>query len=333
MRRRRFRSASLAAAVALTAALTATVPLPAMAQTGIAKEGALFLLVPVGARAIAQGQAAIASRLGADGIWWNPAALGWETRREISVGHAQNAFITGDAVDVVIPAGRAGVLGASLLYFNFGDQTATDEFGTTIGTIYSRAIVLAGAYAATFGDRVSAGLTYKFIEQAQTCGGACQNQTTFTVSTSAVDFGVHVVVDRARRLTLGGTIRNAGFGLQTIDREQTDALPARVHLGADYNVGSIADAIPSATLHGTVEMVSRLVPSSPAFRVGAELGLAGRLFLRAGTFTGSGDGSRASVGFGIRQGTLGLDFARTFGGISADAGAPPTYISLRIAFR
>ena len=333
MRRRRFRSPSIVPAIALIAALTAAVAWPAQAQTGIAKEGALFLLVPVGARPIAQGQAAVASRLGADGIWWNPAALGWEKRREMSVDHAKNAFITGDAVDVVLPAGRAGVVGASLLYFNFGDQAATDEFGNTIGTIYSRAIVLAGAYAATFGDRVSAGLAYKFIEQAQTCGGACQNQTTFTVSTSAVDFGVHVVVDQDRRLTLGGAIRNVGFGLQTIDREQTDALPARIHLGADYNVGAITRAIPSATLHAAAEVVSRIVPSSPAVRVGAELGLAERVFLRAGAFTASGDGSRASIGFGIRQGTLGLDFARTFGGISADAGEPPTYVSLRIAFR
>ena len=157
---------------------------PAAAQTGVAKEGALFLLVPVGARSIAQGQASVASRLGAEGIWWNPAALGWATRREVSVDHAKNAFITGDAIDAVFPAGRAGVLGASLLYFNFGEQAATDEFGSTIGSIYARAIVLAGTYAATFGDRVSAGVTYKFIQQTQSCSGACQNQTTFTVAHS-----------------------------------------------------------------------------------------------------------------------------------------------------
>ncbi|MDA1082799.1 MAG: hypothetical protein O2973_14260 [Gemmatimonadetes bacterium] len=153
------------------------------------------------------------------------------------------------------------------------------------------------------------------------------------MSTGALDFGLHAVVDRARRLTLGGAIRNAGFGLQTIDREQTDPLPARLHIGAEYAFPEITGAMPGAALRGSAELVSRLGSGSPAVRVGAELSLADRLFLRAGALTGSGDGSNAAVGLGIRQGTLGLDFARTFGGLSADAGEPPTYVTLRISFK
>ena len=314
-------------AAALVAAGTS---LPA--QTGIAKEGALFLLVPVGARSIARGQAAVATRLGADGVWWNPAALGWLNRREAAIDHAKNAFIAGDAVEAVFPAGRAGVLGASLLYFNFGEQAATDEFGNTTGTIYPRAVVVAGSYAATFGDRVSAGVSYKLIRHSQTCGGACQNQTTFSVSTSAVDFGMHAVVGDSRRWTLGGAIRNAGFGLQTIDREQTDPLPARIHLGVDYLFGSLAGSLPGGSLHATAEMVNQLDLDSPAFRIGGELGIADRVFLRGGALTGSSDGSNASIGFGVKQGTLSLDFARTFGALPSEAGEPPTYVTLRVVF-
>lgn len=244
MRRSPFRSRPAGLLVTVAAALVATVT-PAAAQTGIAKEGALFLLVPVGARSVARGQAAVATRLGGDGVWWNPASLGWLTKREVAIDHAKNAFIAGDAIEAVFPAGRAGVLGASLLYFNFGEQSATDEFGNATGTIYPRAVVLAGSYAATFGDRVSAGVSYKLIRHSQSCGGACQNQTTFSVSTTAVDFGMHAVVDRARQLTVGGAIRNAGFGLQTIDREQTDPLPARIHIGVDYLFGRFAEAFPA----------------------------------------------------------------------------------------
>lgn len=314
----------------VAAALVATAS-SAVAQSGIAREGALFLLVPVGARSVARGQAAVATRLGVDGVWWNPASLGWLTRREVAIDHAKNAFIAGDAVEAVFPAGRAGVLGASLLYFNFGEQAATDEFGNTTGTIYPRAVVLAGSYAATFGERVSAGVTYKFIQNSQSCGGACQNQTTFSARTTALDFGMHAIVDPARRLTIGGALRNAGFGLQTIDREQADPLPARIHVGAEYDLGGVVAALPGASLRASAEAVSRLWPSSPAFRVGAELGLADRLFLRGGAFNGSSDGN-ASIGFGIRQGTLSLDFARTFGARSAEAGEPPTYVTLRVVF-
>lgn len=337
MRRRRFRSPVLRATVRTiialaTAVCAALAPVRAHAQD-VAKEGALFLLLPMGARAVAQGQAVVASRLGADGIWWNPAALAWLTRREVAVDHAKNFFVTGDAIDAVFPAGRAGVLSASLLYFNFGDQTATDPFGSTIGTLYSRAVVLATSYAATFGDRVSAGLTYKLVRQTQSCGGSCPATDTYSVSTSAFDIGMHAVTGKARDLTFGFMVRNVGFGLQTIDTEQTDPLPVRIHVGADYRVAAVTRATPVATLHLTAEMVSHAAFAEPGFRTGAELGLADWFFLRGGVLAGSGDGANAAVGLGVRQGTLGFEFARTFGGLSSDAGDPPTYVTLRIAFR
>jgi len=337
MRRSRSRSRVLHSTartiVALATAVgAALVPVPARAQD-VAKEGALFLLLPIGARAVGQGQAVVASRLGADGIWWNPAALAWLTRREVAVDHAKNFFVTGDAIEAVFPAGRAGVLSASLLYFNFGDQAATDPFGSTIGTLYSRAVVLATSYAATFGDRVSAGLTYKLVRQTQSCGGSCPATDTYSVQASAFDVGMHAVAGNSGDLTLGVMVRNVGFGLQIIDTEQADPLPMRIHIGADYRVAAVTRATPGATLHLTAEVVGRASFATPRLRAGAEFGYAETLFLRGGVVKGSGDGANAAVGFGIRKGTLGLEFARTFGGLSADAGDPPTYLTLRLAFR
>ena len=343
MRPGRSRSAALRAALRATfravrrwcATLTAVgalLPAGAAAQ-GIAKEGALFLLVPVGARAVGQGQAVAASRFGAEGIWWNPASLAWAKDRELTIDHAQNFVLKGDAVDVVFPAGRAGVLSASVLYFNFGDQTATDPFGTTTGTLYSNAIVAGASYAATFGERFSAALTYKWVQQTQACGGSCPGVDTYAVSTTAFDFGVQAVRGKAGELTLGAVVKDIGFGLQTIDTEQTDPLPSRLHLGAEYRVDAVSKALPGAALRLTGELVTRLTFADPSFRGGAELAMADKYFVRGGVLTGSGDGSKAAIGFGIRQGTLGLEFARTFGGLSSDAGNPPTYVSLRIAFR
>lgn len=336
MRRPRCRSGRRAAALAaLAAGLALGSPARAPAQSGIATEGALFLLVPLGAQAIGRGQAAVASRLGADAIWWNPAGLGWATTREVAVDHAANAFLTGDALDVTYPLGRAGVIGASALLFNFGDQGATDEFGNPIGTIYSRAAVLATSYAATFGSRVSAGVTYKYIRQSQTCSGACSNQTTFSVSTSAFDFGLHVVADSAQRLTFGATIRNAGFGLQTIDEEQTDPLPTRVHVGAEYRWDDVWRAVPGSSVRASAEVVTNLAFAGPSVRGGVEFDIAHRLYLRAGVLTESADPTRAggAIGFGYRQGTLGIDLARSLGGITVQTGEAPTYLTLRFGFR
>lgn len=336
MRPRRFRSDGLVVvlgAASLALAVLVALPAAAWAQSGIATEGALFLLIPVGANAISRGQAAVASRQGADGTWWNPASIAWADHRELSVDHAATAFIAGDAIDAQLPMGRAGVLGASALLFNFGEQGATDEFGNTIGTIYSRALVLSTTYAATFGANVAAGVTYKYVQQSQSCSGACQNQTTFAVSTSAFDFGAQISVDSAKRLTLGVGVRNAGFSLQTIDKEQADPLPTRVHAGAEYRVSGTEEALPGAVLRISAEVVTRTTFTNPAFRGGAELALADRVFLRGGALTASGDAATAAVGFGYRQGMLGFDIARSFGGVSADAGEPPTYITVRFGFR
>ena len=44
-----------------------------------------------------------------------------------------------------------------------------------------------------------------------------------------------------------------------------------------------------------------------------------------------GDAS-ASLGFGLQSGSLVFDIARTFGGIPADNGQAPVYVSLRYLF-
>jgi len=54
--------------------------------------------------------------------------------------------------------------------------------------------------------------------------------------------------------------------------------------------------------------------------------------LRAGWGTADTEASGPSVGFGITAGKLSFDIARTFEGLSADAGEPPTYFSLRYNF-
>jgi hypothetical protein len=345
--------ASVAVAIALTGAPSSAVP--ALAQSTAAEEGAVFLLAPIGARAVGTGQAAVALKLGSDGIWWNPASLGWARRREFSLDHSTRALapeisIRSDALDFVFPAGRAGVLAASVLYFDFGQENATDQFGTTIGTLSTYALVASAAYAATFGTRVSAGVTLKHVRQVQTCSGSCAGREAYEASTNAFDLGAQVMIDSTRRLLVGAALRNFGFGLQIKDAEQTDPLPARLHIGASYGLRRIESAIPGAKLDLTAEIVTKAsfgpLPSVASFRIpelraGAELRFVDRFMIRGGVLANlsdlgagaGGDGSRAVIGFGIRQGTLGLDFARSIGGEASNTGEPPTYVTIRMAFR
>src|SRR5579871_1703618 len=146
MRPRRSRPALLRR-LAFAAALCLA-PAAAAAQGGLSTEGALFLLVPVGAKAVGLGQAVVASDIGGDAIWSNPAGLARIEKKELSIDHSQTVVATGDALNFVMPAGKAGVIAATAYLFNEGQQTATDQFGAT-GTIYPRSYVIAATYAAT----------------------------------------------------------------------------------------------------------------------------------------------------------------------------------------
>src|ERR671927_521341 len=105
MRRPRSR---LAASLALAAALMA--PLAARAQGGLAEDGALFLLLPTGARAVGMGQAVVADQPGSEAVWWNAAALARAEKREVAIHHSQSLIGTGDALTLVVPSSVLGVL-------------------------------------------------------------------------------------------------------------------------------------------------------------------------------------------------------------------------------
>jgi hypothetical protein len=308
-------------------------PAAALAQGSVSPEGALFLLVPVGARAVGLGQAVVASDIGAESMWANPAGLARMTHTELSINHSQTIIATGDALNLVVPAGKAGVIGASAYLVNYGQQDETDATGSSvIGTIYLRDYVLALSYAATVGSRISAGVTYKFVQERVDCSGACANVAAFSASTDAVDLGVQAVVDKARRLTLGLDVRDAGLSLQVNDAPQSDPLPTRLHFGASYLVPNIEKSIPETELRVSAEVVQNFSFTAASLRAGGELVYKKDFFVRLGVLGGSGDGAGAAVGFGARRGGLSIDFARGFGGFSSDAGKPPTYLTLRYQF-
>jgi hypothetical protein len=319
-----------AVGLVLIAAVLAA-PAALRAQGSLSAEGALFLLVPVGARAVGLGQADVAGDLGAESIWANPAGLARVTRKELSIDHSQTVVATGDALNFVFPAGKAGVLAASAYLMDYGQQDATDLSGTT-GTIFPRSYVIAASYAATFGSHVSAGVTYKFIQERVDCSGACGNIAAFSASTNALDIGAQAVVDKDRRLTIGFAIRDAGLNLQVNDAPQSDPLPTRFHLGAQYLVPKVENAIPDGELRVSAEVVENTAFSTASFRAGGELAYKKLFFLRLGLTSSSGDGAGAAVGLGLKRGGISMDFARAFGGFSSDAGKPPTYLTLRFQF-
>src|ERR1700738_3476216 len=112
--------------------------------TTTGSEGALFLLLPTGAQAVGMGQAMVATKPGSEGIWWNPASIAGQDKRELAIHHSKTIAGVGDALSFVLSTRSYGTAALSLNILNLGDQQVTDAFNDVIGVIFPRDVVLAG---------------------------------------------------------------------------------------------------------------------------------------------------------------------------------------------
>jgi hypothetical protein len=301
------------------------------AQSSASGDGALFLLLPVGARAAAIGQAVTAVELGGESVWWNPAALASLQRPEALLHHSQSIIGRGDAVTMALPIRLVGVVALSASTINFGEQELGTDPGGATGILVPRSFVFAATYASSLGSSVRAGLTYKMLQLRADCSGSCQDFPSFSSASSALDFGVQFSRPESHPFSYGISVRNVGPRLQVVDTEQADALPSRLYLGVEYRLSVLEQAASQVRLRLLAEIYDRLKVSRPNARLGAELQYHERLFLRGGHVFEEGGG--ASLGAGFVAGNLSIDLARILGGVAADIGEPPTFISLRLRFR
>src|ERR1700687_1165246 len=88
------------------------------ATTG--SEGALFLLLPTGAQAVGMGQAMVAGKPGSEGIWWNPASIAGEEKRELAIHHSKTVAGVGDALTFLTPLRSHGTGAISVNILNIG---------------------------------------------------------------------------------------------------------------------------------------------------------------------------------------------------------------------
>lgn len=305
---------------------------PAAAQTADATSGALFLLLPVGARAVGMGQAMVAERPGSEAVWWNPAGIARQDKKEIAIHHSQTIAATGDAITFLYPTPSIGSLALSLNVLNFGDQQITDPGGVPVGVVLPRNILIAATYGAAIGKRMNAGITYKRLQYRVDCSGQCSDVSTFTATSSAADFGVQYDLPTDSPLTLGVAVRNLGTRLQVNDREQPDPLPTRIEAGAEYRLPFVAALIADTEVRVASDVIADRNLNHPAIRLGADIAYEKNIHVRGGYVANDVNGARTALGFGIATGHLMFDIARTFGGLSADAGVTPTYLSLRYLF-
>ncbi len=323
MRRRLLRST-----VAIAFASCAAFP-SAQAQA----DTALFLLFPVGARSLGQGQATVASETGSEAVWSNPASLARQTTRETAIHHSTTLAVTGDALTFVTPARALGVVALSVNIYNFGDQQITEDPNQPpVGLLLPRNVIYALTWARGLGAHINTGITYKLVQARIDCTGQCGDIGTGSGTAGAIDLGAQYRFADQVPLTLGVAVRSIGGDLRATPDEPAAELPRRIQMGASYRLRFIDRYLADMDVRVAGEMDSATSLADRGFRLGTAIVYQNRVHLRAGWGDADTEASGPSVGFGITAGKLSFDIARTFEGLSADAGEPPTYFSLRYNF-
>ena len=296
-------------------------------------EGALFLLLPTGAQSVGMGQAMVAGKPGSEGIWWNPASLGGQDKKELAIHYSRTLSGINDAFSFVIPKRSFGVMALSLSVLDIGDLQLTDENNQPIGVAFPRDVVLAGTYASHVTDRLDAGFNYKIVQLREDCSGECATIGPEVESTRAMDLGLQYRTHVFAPLTFGAAIRNLGGKLNSQQTNQRDPLPTQVELGAMYRLKFLDRYVKDTELRASGSYVDTRSFGGKSVRFGTDVVYQGTVHLRAG-YVGHdrrGDAT-ASLGFGLQSGSFVFDIARTFGGIPAENGQSPVWISLRYLF-
>lgn len=321
---------------------------PAAAQEGgISNEAALFLLLPVGPKAVSMGRA-VTALPGAESTWWNPAGLGELRDNHVLFFRTENVGGETTAASLVLARPGLGSLGVAYELFDLGDQESTDPQGNPTGTISFRNHQAMVSVASRFWDRVSVGVNLKVVREGTSCRGPCPDFGSGDDATSfALDAGVQLTDLGGLPLRLGAVLAHAGPDIQFENAEQADPLPTRLRFAAAYQVLDHWLETDELRLWLSAEMEVDPIQEEPAGDgeegsrvepatfVGAELTAGGVEFLalRAGwVFNSATQVDGGAVGLGLRYESFDLSIAKSLAQAPLAGENEPIHVSFGFVF-
>lgn len=168
--------------------------------------GADQLLIPVGARGIAMGEAFLSNVTGLEAIYYNPAGFAHQQGSEAMFSYMSYfADINVSYFAIGTNLGDIGSFAFSVKTFDFGNiPVTTIDAPDGTGDVYSPGFLTAGVtYSKVITDRVSVGFNGKVI-----------SESIMDVSAVgfAIDFGVQYKF--SNNLSLGAAVKNVGTNMQ-----------------------------------------------------------------------------------------------------------------------
>jgi hypothetical protein len=279
-----------------------------------AQVGFRFLENPVSAEVVGRGMVGVVNTINSDGIFWNPALLGFTTSTaEVSFNHTRGiADINYNAVSALVKAGNFGVVGFSLLAMDYGTfyQTvrAANEVGYVETGTFSPAALGAGiSFSQQISTRFSYGVHAKYVYQdlgeawISTVGDSLGDpnlileKKDYTQNTVAVDVGAYYDFGY-KGIKFGAVLQNISRELRY--EQQNFPLPFSVSFGAA--VEPLLFMMDAMNDHSLILSFESKHPRDfgEKLKIGAEYGFSNMLFLRGGYSTNY-DERKWSAGIGL----------------------------------
>lgn len=316
----------------MVAGLLAAAPAPASAQNegeradaSSAREAAVFLLVPLGARNIGFGGAVAGASADPEGALWNPAALASVDPWAVSY-HGSNDFGTSTHAVSGVVGWRSARIGIALMAMDLGTIEGRDASNQPIGTIDIANTMAIMSISYPIEGSMEVGASYKFLRMGGSCSGCSGLEPDATGH--AFDVAASMRPAGADRLRVGLVVSNLGPSVGGEDGEPGDPLPARVRLGGEAEIVRPTAASPLG-LTTRVDLQQPFAEfDDPALFAGAEIGFRSLAFLRAGYAAGAAGRSGPALSVGVRYEGFGLDLGRSFDDFSGFGEDAPYQVSV-----
>ena len=207
----------------------------------VGEAGAIFLLINPGSSAAGVGEAQVAKANDAYASYYNPAGLAFLEDRQIALQHvnwlpnlADDIFYEFLAYSHHVP--NIGTFGGNLIFLNLGEQTATDEFGTTLGKFKSYMTAFTGSYGMKLNSTAAFGVNFKVYHQKLAESAYGQTGVAAEVgdpySTDfAFDIGYLKKFGKEQQHQFGISVQNIGPPIDFVDAEQSDPAPTNMRFG------------------------------------------------------------------------------------------------------
>lgn len=277
-----------------------------------------FLKVTPDARAAALGDAYSALARGADGMYWNPAAMLIGERFSANLSLVNYIFDTRHSSLAIAYQHRQFALGLMALNVNYGEIEVTDVAhlgflpdgsynpGLTGEVITPGALVLGAGFAQRLTNKFTYGIAGKYAREDFCLGDTTQKALVIW------DFGIHYATG-FRSVRLAATLRN--FGPQVKYFDYVYPLPQTLQIGLAANLFGEEALVFVNKSHQLLLAVDLIQPRDydQQYGIGAEYLFNNFLVLRIG-YKLNFDTENISGGVGLRLKNLAFDYAyNTYG--------------------